>query len=198
MKRPESMLLAAAVWLALALAAPCAQAKDLQLPELMQMLAHNKSGKATFEEKKYIGVLEQPVVATGKITFVSPDVLEKRTLTPKRESMILNGNLLTFERPGKPPMTINLDERPEASAFIGSIRSTLTGNLSALQSFYSLKLVGSAGQWQLTLWPRGGQLGSLIDHILISGAHADIRTVEIAQRDGDHSEMTITSTSINR
>jgi hypothetical protein len=197
-KRTEIILLAAAVWLALALAAPCAQAKDLQLPELMQMLARNKSGKANFVEKKYIGVLDQPVVSTGKITFVSPDVLEKRTLTPKPETMILNGSVLTFERPGKPPMTINLEERPEAAAFIGSIRSTLAGDLNALQSFYSLKLVGPAGNWQLTLWPKGGQLGSVLTHILIRGAHADIRTVEVAQRDGDHSEMTITSSHINR
>lgn len=184
--------------LALILSVSPTHAEDLRLPDLMQRLAQNKSGEATFVEKKYIGILDQTIVSTGDLSFSAPDRLEKRTLTPKPETLSLDGDSLTIERPGKHPMTVGLDDYPEVAAMVESIRGTLAGDLSALERFYSLDLAGSAERWQLTLRPKLEKLASVFDRIVIAGEHADIRAIDLQQRDGDHSEMVIMHSRIDR
>ena len=72
---------------------------DLQ--QLMDSLAQHKSGRATFVETKRIAMLDKPVESLGELVFVAPDRLEKRTLKPKPESMIVDGDALTLERGGR-------------------------------------------------------------------------------------------------
>lgn len=198
MKLLEPIRTTAIAWLIFVLAIAFASADDWQVPQLMHLLAQNKSGKATFVEKKYIGIIDRPLVSTGDLSFVAPDRLEKRTLSPKPESLVLNGDILIIDRPGKRQIRVSLDERPEVSAFIESIRGTLAGNLSALQTFYTLQLAGSAENWQLVLTPKQQPLSHIISQIRIDGAQADVRSIELDQRDGDHSVMVITQVNINR
>ena len=65
----------------LAMALPASAAFDVG--QLMTDLAKNKGGKAKFTEKKYISLLDKPVVSSGEMSYTAPDRLEKRTLTPK-------------------------------------------------------------------------------------------------------------------
>lgn len=188
----------AAAWLTLMLAALFAHADDGQLLQLMQLLAQNKSGNATFVETKYIAIIDRPIVSTGNLSFVAPDKLEKHTLTPKPESLVLNGDVLTIDRPGKRPMRVSLEDHPEVSAFVESIRGTLAGDLSALQTFYTLQLTGSAEKWQLALTPKQQRLSRIFSEIRIGGSHADVKTIELDERNGDHSVMAITQASISR
>jgi outer membrane lipoprotein-sorting protein len=190
MKLPDAARAAAlAGWLVFALPA---LAGDWQTAQLMQLLAQKKSGKATFTEKKTIGLLEQPVLSSGNLSFTAPDKLEKITLTPQREALTLDGEMLTIERQGKRKMTLRLEDQPEAAAFIASIRGTLAGDLSALEKYYLVELSGSADNWQLKLTPRQDDAGKIFSSIRIAGVQADVRTILLEQSDGDHSEMTIT------
>lgn len=198
MKFPEPIRTTAIAWLMLVLAVPFARADDGQLSQLMHLLAQNKSGKATFVEKKYIGIFDRPIVSTGDLSFVAPDRLEKRTLTPKPESLVLNGDILTIDRPGKRQMRVSLEEHPEVSAFVESIRGTLAGDLSLLQTFYTLQLTGSAEEWQLALTPKQQRLSRIFSRICIGGSHADVKTIELDERDGDHTVMVITQASVSR
>ncbi|MDH4284333.1 MAG: outer membrane lipoprotein carrier protein LolA [Gallionellaceae bacterium] len=191
-KLPESMRIAVITWLILLLSASLAWADDWQLPQLMHLLAQKKTGKATFIEKKHLKIIDQPVVSTGKLSFVAPGKLEKHTLTPKPESLVLNGSTLIIDRPGKQRMTVGLEEYPEVAAFIESIRGTLAGDLATLEKLYQIELTGSASKWQLMLLPKQERMRSIFSSIRISGVHADLKTIDIEQRDGDRSEMTIT------
>lgn len=192
MRLIKFLRIAAIAWLATVPCIPSALADDWQLTQLMQIMAQHKTGKATFVEKKYIGIIDQPIVSTGALSFVAPDKLEKRTLTPKPEALLLNGDILTIDRAGKHRMVVSIEEYPEVAAFIESIRGTLAGDLSALQKLYTLQLSGSAEKWQLVLTPREERMSSIFSRIRISGSHAEVRTIGLDQLDGDHSEMFIT------
>lgn len=182
----------AVLGIALALTLSAANADEFTLPTLMQMLAQNKDGKATFVEKKYIETLNRPVVSSGELAFTSPDKLEKRTLKPRPESLTLEGDKLTIEQPEKRHLTVSLLEHPEVSAFVESIRSTLAGDMSTLEAFYQVELTGSDEKWQLVLTPKQTRMSEIISRIQIGGSHADVKTINFYQRDGDHSEMVIT------
>ena len=56
--------LCALIWLAL-LVSPIVQAAPLGIAQLMANLAKNPQGAATFTEKKFIAILDQPIESSG-------------------------------------------------------------------------------------------------------------------------------------
>ncbi|MBV8045744.1 MAG: outer membrane lipoprotein carrier protein LolA [Paludibacterium sp.] len=177
------------------LAVTAAHAASFGMPDLMQMLSQQPSGKATFVEKKTLAVLKEPLESSGELSFTAPDRLEKRTLKPKPEAIVLVGDRLTLERSDGRKMTVSLSDRPEAAAFVESIRATLSGDRGALERYYAIALDGTAGNWQLTLTPLQARMQKIISQIRISGARAQVKTISFLQADGDRSDMTITSTA---
>ena len=170
------------------LAMPALAAFDVG--ELMGELARHRGGRAKFVEKKTIALLDKPLLSTGEMTYSAPGRLEKRTLTPKAETLVLEGEVLSIER-DKQKLTINLASQPEALAFVDSIRGTLTGNRAALERNYSLYLAGSSDKWTLTLLPSEPKIAALVQRITVSGAHGQVRSIEYLQADGDRSLLTI-------
>ena len=174
--------------LLLLLALPACAAFDVG--QLMSDLAKHKGGRAKFVEKKFIAVLDKPVVSTGEMTYLPPDRLEKRTLTPKVETLLLDKDLLSIER-GQQKLSINLANQPEALAFVDSIRGTLSGNRAALEKNYALYLAGSSDKWVLTLLPSDQKIAALLLRITVSGNKGQVRSIEYLQADGDRSLLAI-------
>ncbi|CAN5517509.1 hypothetical protein BH10PSE16_BH10PSE16_08630 [soil metagenome] len=184
-----STLAAWTIGLALATLSPAALAAwDLQ--QLMDSLAQNKSGHASFVEKKYIAVLDKPIESSGELLYTAPDGLEKRTLKPRPESMVVNGGELLIER-GRQKHHLQLQAYPELAAFIDSIRGTLAGDRKALERSYRLSLEGTAERWSLQLLPLDEKMQAVIQRITIAGLRDQVRSIEITQADGDHSLMNI-------
>ncbi|WP_374591561.1 outer membrane lipoprotein carrier protein LolA [Aquabacterium sp.] len=179
-----------ALWLAALSQVSWAEAWGL--PELMQSLAQTKSAKARFTEKKFIGFIDQPVEASGELAFVAPDHLEKRTLQPQTEVLVLDGERLTVEQAGKRRLTVDLRRQPDAAAFVESIRATLAGDQRALEQYYALDLQGSVNAWRLTLTPRQDGMRKIITRVRMEGRQATVSMIAFDQADGDRSEMRIT------
>jgi hypothetical protein len=158
--------------------------------QLMQSLAQTRADHAAFSEKKYIAILDQPVESSGELHYAAPDRLEKRTLKPKPESMLLERGVLTIER-GRQKHRLQLQEQPELAAFIESIRGTLAGDRKTLERSFRLSLDGSAEQWTLQLYPLSEKVLAAVKRIRITGVRDAVRSVEIAQADGDYSLMLI-------
>ncbi len=160
------------------------------IDRLMTDLATQKGGRARFVEKRHVALLDKPVQASGEMVFSPPDRLEKRTLLPKPETMVLDKDTLSLER-DKRKFTIHLANRPEAQAFVESIRSTLSGNRKALEQDYALALEGESQRWVLTLVPRDDTILALLKRITVSGSRNQVRHIEYLQADGDRSEISI-------
>ena len=156
----------------------------------MDSLAQNKSGRATFVEKKYIAVLDKPVESSGELIYTAPDGLEKRTLKPRPESMTVKGGELFVER-GRQKHNLQLQAYPELAAFIDSIRGTLAGDRKALERNYRLSVEGTAERWTLQLQPLDEKMQAVVQRIGISGVRQQVRSIEIIQADGDRSVMAI-------
>lgn len=182
------------VWLAragLLLSLCCAPVHAAwDVAQLMQGLAQNKSGRASFVETKYIALLDQPVESSGELLYTAPDRLEKRTLKPKPESLLIENGSLTVER-GKRRMVLRLQDYPELVAFTESIRGTLAGDMAALKRIYKLELEGSEERWTLTLRPIETKMMNVVQRIRIGGSRADVNSIEIEQADKDRSVMLI-------
>lgn len=175
--------------LVVVLSAP-SYAADWDLDQLMNSLAQTRSGHARFVEKKSIAILEQPVESSGDLLYTAPDRLEKRTLKPKLETMVVNGDNLQIER-GRQKIQLQLQTYPELAAFIDSIRGTLAGDRKALERSYQLSLEGAAQGWTLKLVPVDSKMKQVVALIRITGVRDEIRSIHVAQVDGDSSVMLI-------
>ena len=160
------------------------------LDQLMSGLSAHKGGRARFVEKRHVALLDKPVQASGEMLFTPPDRLEKRTLLPRPETVVLDKDTLSLER-DKRKFTIHLANRPEAQAFVESIRSTLSGNRKALEQDYALKLEGDSPRWVLTLVPQDEAILTLLKRITVTGSGNQVRHIEYLQADGDRTEISI-------
>jgi outer membrane lipoprotein-sorting protein len=177
--------------LALGLAASGPQAAGgWDLAALMALLGSQEAGRAHFVEHKHLAILDRPVESSGELRFRAPDRLEKLTLAPRPESLVLEGDTLTVVRDARRHV-LKLSDYPQVAAFIDSIRGTLAGDRAALERVYALELAGSAEGWTLTLLPRDARMAESVVRITIDGARAQLREIEILQADGDRSVMEI-------
>lgn len=168
----------------------CAES-NWDIDQLMQALASVPSGHASFVEKKSVAILEKPVESSGELFYSAPDRLEKRTLKPKAENMLLDKDKLIVEQRGK-KRVLALQNYPEIAAFIDSIRGTLAGDRKSLERTYQLNLEGDAQNWNLILLPIESKMKKVVAKISIAGSGNALHTIDILQADGDSSRMAIT------
>jgi hypothetical protein len=175
---------------ALLLALP-AYSADWGVQQLFASLAKEKPGRATFQERKFLSMLDRPVESSGELTFTPPDTMEKRTLVPRKEVVRVDRERVTLERDGK-SRSLQLRENPAIAVLVESIRATLAGDLDSVVRTYSVGLDGTPARWRLILRPLDPTASQIVQRIDISGVEARVAIVEIQQADGDRSVMTVT------
>jgi hypothetical protein len=160
--------------------------------QLMQSLAQVKEARATFVESKFLRVLNRPLKSSGTLLFQAPGHLEKHTLSPKAESLVLDQGVLTIDSKARNiKRTLVLQEYPAIWAFVESIRSTMAGDLPTLQRFYQIELAGDAARWKMKLLPLEQNTRDVISEIRISGHGNWVDSVETKEANGDRAQMKV-------
>jgi hypothetical protein len=176
-----------------ALAAETGDAAGWDITRLMQELAQVKTAQGRFVERKHLAILNAPLELSGTLVYVAPSRLEKHTVAPRPESLVLERDELSIEsKERKQRRTLVLQDYPVIWAFVESIRSTLAGDLPTLRRFYQLSLDGGERRWRLTLKPNEPGMQDVVSEIRISGDRSWINAIEIIETGGDRSVMTIT------
>lgn len=168
-----------------------APAWAFELNELMALLAKQKSGEARFTEQRFVHGLEGPLDARGTLSFESPDKLVRRTLSPRVETMAVEGNTLTLSRGGR-NRVLTLDSMPELLGLVEAMRGTLNGDGATLQRYFRSSVGGTAAGWTLDLAPIDSRLAAQMRSIRISGRASEVLGLEMEFVGGDRSVMNIT------
>jgi hypothetical protein len=172
----------------LLLAGLCGASSDLDA--VMGLLAMRQHGRVEFIEQQFLAILDHPLESSGELRYDAPDHLEKRTLLPRRENLVLAGGVLTVERGGRKHV-LDLHRYPQIQPFVESIRATLAGDRSALERVFHVEFAGSVERWSLTLVPVEQPLARTIKQVQIDGSRDQLLRIEIRQADGDRSLMTL-------
>jgi hypothetical protein len=166
----------------------CAASSDLDA--VMALLAMRQHGRAEFIEQQFLAVLDHPIESSGELRYDAPDHLEKRTLSPRPETLVLAGGVLTVERGGR-RRVLDMHRYPQIQPFVESIRATLAGDRSALEKAFHVEFAGSVERWSLVLVPVDQHLKQTIARVQIDGSRDQLLRIEIRQADGDRSLMTL-------
>jgi hypothetical protein len=182
------------LWLAAALLSAPASAQDPAwgLEALMRLLAQRAHSQASFVETKSMRLLSRPITSRGTLTYAPSGRLEKRTLSPNDEVLLVDGDQVSIELKARGiKRSVPLQRYPALWGFVESLRATLRGDLETLQRFYRIELAGEAGWWRITLVPLDARMGAVVEQIRIGGAGGKVRSVEILEARGDRSLMEI-------
>ena len=68
------------------------------LDQVLQLLAQRRHGHVTFTEVHQLAMLDHPLESSGELLYDAPDRLEKRTLAPRPEDLLLEHGVLTAQR----------------------------------------------------------------------------------------------------
>ncbi len=167
-------------------------AAEWGLPQLMHSLAQRQGSQGKFTERKYLSVLNRPLESSGTLKFQAPGHLEKHTLVPKAEDLVLDQGVLTIDsKAHNIRRTLVLQEYPAVWAFVESIRSTLAGDQATLERFYRITLEGDAAKWRMRLLPIEQQTREMVREIVITGRGDRVAEIEMRESNGDHSSMTV-------
>jgi hypothetical protein len=164
------------------------------LDQLMHLLALRQHGQVDFVEQQFIAILDHPVESSGILRYDAPDRLEKRTLKPHAQNLVLTGGTLTVER-GHNRRVLDLHSYPQALPFVESIRATLAGDRGALERVFHVEFSGELAHWSLDLVPLDSQMAKSVAQVRIEGSQDQLQNVEIKQPDGDRSLMTLRPTA---
>ncbi len=167
-----------------------APADSPDLDQVMAMLAMRRHDRVEFIEQQFLSVLSRPIESSGELRYDAPDRLEKRTLKPRAETLVLQGEELTVER-AHSRRVMDLQAYPQVLPFVESIRATLAGDRKALERVFRLDFAGSVARWTLTLIPLESKVKQFVSQVRIDGAQDQLLKVEIRQPDGDRSLMTL-------
>jgi outer membrane lipoprotein-sorting protein len=175
---------------ALLLALLAAPAGADELDEVLALFAAHRHGAASFVEQHFVHLLSRPVESLGELRFDAPDRLEMRTLEPRPEQWLVEGDTLTLTRRGRTHVAA-LADHPQLRPLIDGIRGTLAGDRRALEHVFTVHFLGDSAHWSLVLVPLAGQAGAQIQQVQIDGVRDRLLEVDLREADGDRTVLTL-------
>ena len=188
-------LVRAAALIAIFTTAPGAHAAPAAVDavaELLAKFAAHPHQHARFTEQTYSRVLTRPVDASGELYFDAPDRLEKKTLTPVPEDLLVEGETVTVTR-GAHRRSFRIDEIPRLRPLLEALRATLAGDLPGLTAHFAVSSELSDSGWLLTLQPLPGAVPPLFQRLQIRGRDGRLHSLQIERERGENSLMTISA-----
>jgi hypothetical protein len=172
--------------------APATPAVDASagLDQLLALLAAKRSSRVSFTEVHEMAMLTRPLQSSGELVYEAPGHLEKRTLKPKTETLVLENGVLSATR-GRHKYELHLADYPQVVPFVESVRATLAGDRAALERYFTVDFQGDLDHWTLTLVPKDATVARHVAQIHISGERDAVHTVEIREPDLDRTVMTV-------
>ena len=128
---------------------------EWNLTELLRQLAEIKEASIEFVEKRESLFLVDELELSGSIVYRAPDYMERNTISPIIETVIIDGDLITIKKgknSGKKEGMVEtqkytIETNSLMHTAVGSIRAMLAGNLQQLGESYQIEMTGDEANW---------------------------------------------------
>ena len=164
---------------------------DTPLQQILSEFTKLKHGHVHFQEQIESPMLKAPIVTSGELFFDAPDRLEKRTLFPTPNDLILEGNQVSIVH-GTTSRSFRLSEYPQLRPLLDGIRATLAGDLPTLEQNFLIAVSLSSESWTLIFRPLPSEATPAYESIVVRGNAGKIREVTLERRPGERSHMIMT------
>lgn len=161
----------------------------LDIAALMQKMAAVPERHQRFREERRFTALSFPLVLTGTLHYWRPNRFEKRTETPERELLTVDGDRIELTVGNEPTQHIDLGRTPEMQALVNAFRAPLSGDLAKLRRYFRVEGSGNLDRWLLKLQPLEPRAARLLREVRLGGVSAEVRSTVWVQANGDEYAM---------
>lgn len=170
-------------------AAPARSDDAAELDALLARLARDPVRVRRFVERRHSTLYRAPEESRGTLRFEPPATFEKRTESPVREVLRIDGERLTVQRGDAPPVVTTIDAHPALRALVLSLRAALGGGVAPLRTVARLELHRGPSGWRVDVRPVEPAAAAAIERIELHGAGSRLERVDVLERGGDRSEL---------
>lgn len=179
-----------------AVSAGAGQQKPLAVEQLGKIITGVPDHTAKFHETRRLTLLSEPVELEGRLVFHAPDRLEKHTLVPQREDLVVDGQWVNVSLPDQnTEMRFNIADDPVLHGLLFSLQSLLNGKPENLSRIFTLEAWGDSSHWTLRLKPVSAEMKKRLQILRVTGEGRWLRTIELWETSGDYMIMTIDAES---
>lgn len=179
------------LWLlsaAMAAAAADAPEPAFDVDALQRLLRAAPRPEVRFTESRESPWLSAPAVSSGTMV-VRPGSLEKRVVSPRRETYRLLADRIQVESTGRDQSLVirevALGEMPAVAALAHSLRLAMAGDLDALRPRFDLALTGEARLWSVRLVPRSGSVSRALRQVDLQGSYGQLMVIVTEEARGE-------------
>jgi hypothetical protein len=178
MKLASALVVAVSVGLQVGAAAGPA----LTPAEVLAGIARGAEREVQFQEVRAARLLKTPIRSNGVLRFIRPDRLERETLQPVHETVVIEGAEITIDRAGA-QTSVSLSSGSPPAMMVQTLRAVLSGDWRELELMNRVQATGSISEWMLLLEPRADS--AMIREIRLSGHNDTVDEIAVIERNGD-------------
>jgi hypothetical protein len=179
---------------ALLAAAGAATAQAFTTAALQRLLQDAPKRTLRYTETRESPWLDAPVQASGTLRY-SAGALEKVVEQPRRETWRILDDRMQRVDGASAAKEIRFADVPAMAALANAMRSTLSGDLQALERDFALTLSGDPQQWTLQLKPRRSNVSQHVKQLELRGTRGRIDLIEILESRGERTTTHLTHDS---
>ena len=168
----------------------------------LSALVHEFSGishaKLVFRETRSSAFTMTDLVITGSVEYRRPHYIERRTVSPIVERIVINRDYLSIEkavhagRKGDSMVQTGkyrIQSWPLLATAVNSLRAMLGGDTAPIRENFEVALQGSRADWRLDLVPTNPEIRRYFTWITLYGSGARIQKTISTRADGGQSTL---------
>lgn len=158
-----------------------------------------QSMSASFTQTKYLLMLSDKMVSSGKVYYSKSDKLRWEYTSPYQYLFIFNGSkVYTGNKSKKNVIDTNTNKVFKEIARI--MMSTVTGTALSNTSDFSISLSESSNQWVITLVPKKKELKSMFSKVILyfNKTSYIVSEINIYEKNGDRTYIKFSGLTTNK
>lgn len=158
-----------------------------------------QSMSASFTQTKYLSMLSDKMVSSGKVYYSKSDKLRWEYTSPYQYLFIFNGNKVYVGNKSKKNV-IDTNTNKVFKEIARIMMSTVTGTALSNTSDFSISLSESSNQWVITLVPKKKELKSMFSKVILyfNKTSYIVSEINIYEKNGDRTNIKFSGLTTNK
>ncbi len=141
--------------------------------------------RLAFSETRRSDLLTEPLEITGELWLRNNQALERKTLTPFRETQTLATDYVEVRKPNGHRRRFSLHRAPELAALREVLLAVMSKNPDPLDQAFEMKAFGQPDAWSLELRPRPDHIAEKLEVMVLSGTNQHLEGLELILTNGE-------------
>lgn len=164
---------------------------ELTLHELTAQLSAPSELRASFSQERNLTGFDRTLKAEGNLLVSRTHGILWRQSAPFAQDVVLDERgILVNDGTGLKAMAQN--DNPQLQSLAQMLKALFAGDLSALEQFFTLELIGTTEQWSLALTPTQEPLSLIFAGIELHGGQF-VQTVILKDKAGDSTKISFSA-----